>query len=115
MSAAITSSYILYLLPGFPRSRAMSTAPQRKRHGPYSLEPCVLQYVECCAVDSSLRGPVGDDQHGLPRLVQHTPADRTQQPTGQTAATAVPHHDECCAACGVKKHVGCRAFDKLEA
>src|SRR5699024_3820044 len=89
--------------------------PASKAPSSGSIIAMFLHYVELCAVDSSLVGPGGDDQHGRPRLVQHTPTGRTQQPAGQTAATAVPHHDECCAACGVKKHVRCRAFDKLEA
>src|SRR5699024_3762326 len=75
----------------------------------------VLHYVEFCTVDSSGRGPVGDDQYGRPRLVQHTSTDRTQQATGQTTATSSPHHDECCAGGGVSQRGRCRTFEQLEA
>src|SRR5699024_4995619 len=63
--------------------------PASKAPSSGSIIAIVLRYVELCAVDSSLFGPGRDDQHGRPRLVQHAPADRTQQPAGQTAATAV--------------------------
>src|SRR5699024_7820202 len=65
MSADVTSSYILNLLSGFHRSRAMATTPQRKRHRQDLSYQWFLRYVESMSFVSR---PRRDSVGGASRL-----------------------------------------------